>query len=161
MNCTKCGDEIALDSDQWLGARTGLDCPAADVTAEEAGGMDVVHPHEPQPEPEPVKPPHPDDVPDKAQPGDAVVGEPRAVQQALDHQADRLMAARTAENERSDRTWTCDEENCLNPVRDFVRLALQSASGSMVIEVRLCDMHLATVEISNSGNYMYVRTRAH
>jgi hypothetical protein len=165
--CKFCGDEITFQEDRqfWEGARTGGECPAREVTLEElTDTVDVaLNSHEPAPEPEPAKPPHPDDVPIVEDPAAAVVGEPVAVQQALDRQVEQLASART-ENARSDsteeRSWTCDEENCLNPVRDFVRLALQSASGSMVIEVRLCDMHLATVEISNSGNYMYVRTRA-
>lgn len=166
MKCKACGDTITYESDReyWLGARTGGECPAAEVTLEELdGSTDVLMVgHEPEPEPEPVKPPHPDDVPIEEAMREAVVaGVEERVQAADEFSA--AVAPRT-ENERSDstkdRSWTCDEEKCLNPVRDFVRLALQSASGSMVIEVRLCDMHLATVEISNSGNYMYVKTRA-
>jgi hypothetical protein len=157
VNCKFCGDEITFQEDRqfWEGKRTGGECPAREVTLEELSDtVDVaLNGHEPLPEPEPAKPPHPDDTPIAESDPEPAPAAPVAP----------VAPART-ENARSesteDRGWTCDEEHCLNPVRDFVRLALQSASGSMVIEVRLCDMHLATVEISNSGNYMYVRTRA-
>lgn len=60
----------------------------------------------------------------------------------------------------ADRKWTCFEENCLENVRDFTRVALQSMTGSMVVEVPLCELHIATLEMSNSGTYLFLRPGA-
>lgn len=53
----------------------------------------------------------------------------------------------------------CVEENCTHPPADFIRLALQAPNGSMTVEVLLCELHIATLELANSGQYLFVRKR--
>lgn len=155
MKCQRCGDEITLNDLYWEGKRTGGECPAADVTVEEltADADMVMNGHVPEEVNDDNASETLSNVPN---PGP----HPAEEKPALDEPVEVGEPAFT-ENERSDRTWTCDEEHCLEPVRDFVRLALQSMSGSMIIEVRLCDLHLATVELSNTGQYLYIKQRQH
>lgn len=53
----------------------------------------------------------------------------------------------------------CAEENCLEGVKDFTRVALQAANGSMVVDVMLCELHIATLELSPSGSFLFLRQR--
>lgn len=54
---------------------------------------------------------------------------------------------------------SCNEETCTHPPADFARIALNAANGSCVVEVLLCELHLATLELSNSGQYLFLRAR--
>lgn len=56
-------------------------------------------------------------------------------------------------------TTTCYEQDCQEKPLDFVRLALQAPMGSMTVEVLLCQMHIANLEMMNNGTYLYIRPR--
>lgn len=56
-------------------------------------------------------------------------------------------------------TTTCYEQDCQEKPLDFVRLALQAPMGAMTVEVLLCQMHIANLEMMNSGTYLYIRPR--
>lgn len=55
---------------------------------------------------------------------------------------------------------SCAEENCIEDKKlDYVRFALNAVNGSMVVEVLLCELHIATLELSNQGQYIFLRKR--
>jgi len=55
---------------------------------------------------------------------------------------------------------TCAEEACIEDKNlDYVRFALNAVNGSMVVEVLLCELHIATMEMSNQGQYIFLRKR--
>lgn len=51
----------------------------------------------------------------------------------------------------------CHSETCSQPGSDFVRIAISTPSGSMVIEVLLCEMCIATLEMQPNGQYLFLR----
>jgi hypothetical protein len=55
---------------------------------------------------------------------------------------------------------SCAEQDCLEPPLDYVRIAMSTASGSvMTVECLLCELHIATMEMANMGTYMFIRPR--
>ncbi len=54
---------------------------------------------------------------------------------------------------------TCNEETCTERPKDFVRIAMTTVLGAMTVEVLLCEMHIATMEMQNHGQFLYVRPR--
>lgn len=175
MKCKRCGDEIQFQSDRqyWAGLRTGGECPAAPVTEHEltdnASVIDTGHvPDEPEA-------PGCRDQGHTWPPSPVRVGEETCERCTMrritasdwtvtyQHPADLPMhpdaesvavAAPAPAGEH-----TCNEENCTTQMRDWARVALQSMTGTMIVEVPLCDLHLGTIEISNAGQYMYLKAR--
>ena len=55
---------------------------------------------------------------------------------------------------------SCAEQHCTEQPRDYVRFALSTElGGSMTVEVLLCELHIASAELANKGNYLFIRPR--
>lgn len=54
---------------------------------------------------------------------------------------------------------TCSEQACTEVPNDYVRIALTTPTGAMTVEVLLCTLHIATMELGNTGSFLYVRPR--
>lgn len=54
---------------------------------------------------------------------------------------------------------SCNEEHCTEAPRDYVRIAMTTPTGAMTVEVLLCDLHIATMEMQNKGTYLFIRPR--
>jgi hypothetical protein len=54
---------------------------------------------------------------------------------------------------------SCAEQDCTEPPADYVRLALQTPIGAMTVECLLCTMHISTLEIGKSGQFLFIRPR--
>lgn len=54
---------------------------------------------------------------------------------------------------------TCGEERCTETPLDYVRIAMTTPTGAMTVEVLLCSLHIATMEMQNKGSYLYIRPR--
>lgn len=66
-------------------------------------------------------------------------------------------ALETVYDEARKHAHGCASENCTNTPRDYVRVTLSTMSGAMTVEVLLCDLCLATLEMLNHGQYMLLR----
>lgn len=55
------------------------------------------------------------------------------------------------------RAHSCSEESCTHPPSDYARLTLSAPAGNMQVEVLLCELHLATLEMATSGKYLLLR----
>ena len=51
------------------------------------------------------------------------------------------------------------EQSCTEAPADFVRIAMTTPTGAMTVEVLLCTLHIATMELGNSGSFLYIRPR--
>lgn len=175
MKCKRCGDEIQFQSDRqyWEGLRTGGECPAAPVTEQELTATVSVldNGHVPDEPTAPgcrdqghTWPPHPtragEETCDRCRMV-RVTSEDGTVTYRHPHESpDHPDAAPVPVAEAAvEGEHTCNEENCTTKMRDWARVALQSMTGTMIVEVPLCDLHLGTIEISNAGQYIYLKAR--
>lgn len=52
----------------------------------------------------------------------------------------------------------CSAETCERPGHDFVKIACNTAmTGTMVVEVLLCELCITTLEMGPQGTFLYVR----
>lgn len=174
MKCKRCGDEIKFQSDRqyWEGLRTGGECPAAPVTEQEL--TDTVNVLDNGHVPDEPEAPGCRDQGHTWPPRPVRVGEETCercgtrritTEESVTYQhpgslpvhpdAEAVPVAAPAPAGEH----TCNEENCTTQMRDWARVALQSMTGTMIVEVPLCDLHLGTIEISNAGQYMYLKAR--
>lgn len=54
---------------------------------------------------------------------------------------------------------SCAEQHCTESPKDYVRIAMTTPTGTMTVECLLCDLHIATLELSNHGTFMFIRPR--
>lgn len=55
---------------------------------------------------------------------------------------------------------SCSEDACIETQGlDYAKFALNAVNGSMVVEVLLCPLHIATLEMGPSGQYIFIRKR--
>ena len=54
---------------------------------------------------------------------------------------------------------SCAEQNCTEQPNDYVRIAMSTPTGTMTVEVLLCLLHIATMEMQNKGDYLFIRPR--
>lgn len=54
---------------------------------------------------------------------------------------------------------SCAEQSCTEKPHDYVRIAMTTPTGAMTVEVLLCELHIATMEMGNNGSFIYIRPR--
>lgn len=54
---------------------------------------------------------------------------------------------------------SCAEQSCITTPSDYGRIAMTTMTGTMTVEVLLCELHLLAMEMQNTGQFLYVRPR--